>query len=148
MRARQHSPLVQLYLGNIGQSARRLHDLPRTQRGHRATRAGVMLHRDGATGEQDDDHPQSTLPPLTLRISPVTCRASAEHRNTIGPAMSSAEAMRPSGMLADIFVRPSLAIGATTISVSTHPGATEFHVMPCGASSVVSDLVNQMTAPF
>src|SRR5207302_695926 len=37
---------------------------------------------DGELGREAHDmrnHPHNTEPPLTLRISPVTCRASAEH---------------------------------------------------------------------
>ena len=43
-------------------------------------------------------HPTRTAPPLMLRISPVMCRPSREHKNTMGPATSSAVAMRPIGM--------------------------------------------------
>ena len=31
----------------------------------------VAVHGDGAAGEEEMDHPQSTLPPFTLSTSPV-----------------------------------------------------------------------------
>src|ERR1051326_9251555 len=92
-------------------------------------------------------HPQSTEPPLTFNTSPVMCRASGEHRNTIGPATSSALATRPSGIVRSIAARPSPAYGFADISVSTHPGATQFTVS-FGASSTASDFVSAMTAPL
>src|SRR4051794_40719170 len=119
VRARKHAPLVELHLSDIREPARRMNDLVAAERGHRTAGARIVLHRDGAAGKQYDDHPQSTLPPFTLRISPVMWRASGEQRNTIGPAMSSAEAMRPKGIPADARARPSAAIGCATISVST-----------------------------
>src|SRR5665647_2991824 len=42
--------------------------------------------------------PQRTDPPLTSRISPVTCRARSEARKRIGPATSSGGVMRFRGM--------------------------------------------------
>ena len=76
--------------------------------------------------------------------------ARSEHRNTIGPATSSAPATRPRGIVPSISclpLPPPLANGFAHISVSTHPGATQFTLMP-GASSTASDLVNEITAPF
>ncbi len=81
-------------------------DVLSAQRRHRAAGGRVVPHRDGAAREQEDDHPQSTLPPLTFTISPVMCRASSEQRNTIGPAMSRGAAMRPTGMVAAMRSRP------------------------------------------
>src|SRR5262245_37818456 len=108
----------------------------------------IVSHGDRTAREDDDDHPQSTLPPLTLRISPVMCRARFEHRNTIGPAMSRGAAIRRSGIPAAIRSRPPLANGSAHISVSTQPGATLFTVMPRAPSSGASDLTNEITAPF
>src|SRR6267378_3078375 len=83
-------------------------------------------------------HPQSTDPPFTFRISPVMFRANREHRNTIGPAISSALPARPSGIVAR---SAGLALSvAADISVSTHPGATQFTVI-WGANSRARDFV-------
>src|SRR3989442_2841312 len=97
------------------------------------------------------DHPQSTLPPFTLRISPVMCPARSEQRNTMGPAQSSWLATRPSGIVRSMSSLPrpaALAYGVADISVSTHPGATQFTLIRRGASSTARDLVNEMTAPL
>src|SRR2546425_1150377 len=97
------------------------------------------------------DHPQSTLPPFTFRISPVMWPARSEQRNTMGPAQSSGLATRPSGIVRSMSSLPrpaSLAYGVADISVSTHPGATQFTLIRRGASSTARDLVNEMTAPL
>src|SRR5439155_24908535 len=60
------------------------------------------LHSALPTPHLGCHHPHSTLPPLTFTISPVKCRARSEHRNTIGPAQSSAVATRPRGMVRSI----------------------------------------------
>src|SRR5690606_6491302 len=118
--------------------------------GHgRITRAPRAEHgppRPG--GRRSSPQPQSTEPPLTFRISPVMCRARSEHRKTIGPATSSADAMRPSGMPAAMRSRPPPANGTAHISVSTQPGATQFTVLPRGASSIAMLLTNEITAPL
>lgn len=49
--------------------------------------------------------PQRTDPPLTLRISPVMCRAKSEARKTIGPAMSSGGGTRLRGIVSSTFLR-------------------------------------------
>src|SRR5206468_9531066 len=71
--------------------------------------------------------PTRTAPPLTLKISPVINPACGVHKNKIGPAISSGVPTRPMG----IGRRTSFAIVGSSsegrdISVSTHPGATEF----------------------
>src|SRR5439155_264200 len=79
-----------------------------------------------------------TLPPFTFRISPVMCPARSEQRNTMGPAQSSGLATRPSGIVRSMSSLPrpaSLAYGVADISVSTHPGATQFTLIRRGASS-------------
>ena len=65
----------------------------------------------------------------------------------MGPATSSALAMRPSGMARSIAWRPC-AMGRSTISVSIHPGATQFTVTSRSASSTATDLVKEMSAPL
>src|SRR2546426_11938268 len=94
--------------------------------------------------------PHSTVPPLTFRTSPVMCRARSEHKNTIGPAISSGGATRPSGIVRSISRFPfpaSRENGCWHISVSTHPGATQFTAIR-GASSPASDFVRAMAAPL
>ena len=82
---------------------------------------------DGPGGRRPQGaYPHSTDPPFTFTISPVMWRASAEHRNTIGPATSSALATRPSGIPAAIRLSPSPAYEPAAMSVSTQPGATQF----------------------
>src|ERR1051326_880492 len=50
-------------------------------------------------------HPQSTEPPLTLRISPLIWRAHSVQRKTIGQPMSSGAATRPTGIPSSIDLR-------------------------------------------
>src|SRR5207249_8465096 len=62
----------------------------------------------------------------------------------MGPAQSSGLATRPSGIVRSISSLPrpaSLAYGVADISVSTHPGATQFTLIRRGASSTARDLV-------
>src|SRR6267143_215141 len=106
------------------------------------------LYNFGWNGQRGGkSHPQSTEPPFTFRISPVMCRANGEQRNRIGPATSSAVATRPRGIVFSSFPRPPAAYGFADISVSTHPGATQFTVIR-GASSTARDFANEITAPF
>ena len=80
----------------------------------------------------------------------MTWRARSEQRNTIGPAISSGVATRPSGMLFSISpfpLPPSRLNGFSHISVSTHPGATQLTAIR-GASSPASDFVRAMAAPL
>src|SRR5207245_4553342 len=117
---------------------RRLHPLAPSRPQRREAR---FLHHVEADAH---DHPQSTLPPFTLRISPVMCPARSEQRNTIGPAQSSGLAKRPSGIVRSMSSLPrpaSLAYGVADISVSTHPGATQFTLIRRGASSTARHLV-------
>src|SRR5213079_1881345 len=96
-------------------------------------------------------HPHNTLPPLTFSTSPVMCRARSQQRNTIGPATSSALATRPNGIVCSLSLFPapvSRSYGCRDISVSTHPGATQFTPIWRGASSTPSDFVRAMTAPL
>jgi hypothetical protein len=44
--------------------------------------------------------------------------------------------------------RPPACIAGAVISVSTHPGATQFTVTPAGASSTASDFTNEIIAPL
>src|SRR5690606_33364216 len=93
-------------------------------------------------------YPQSTLPPFTLRISPVMWRAIGVHRKTMGPATSSAVATRPSGIPALAAARASVRRTEAERSVSTQPGATLFTVIPRGASSTHMDLTSETMAPL
>ena len=52
------------------------------------------------------------------------------------------------GMVRSMRPRLSPVSDDAAISVSIHPGATQFTVISRGASSVDSDLVNEMIAPF
>src|SRR6185437_16703014 len=92
-------------------------------------------------------HPHSTLPPFTFSTSPVMCRARSLHRNTIGPAISSGEAIRPRGIVRRTRSLPSPAKAGSHISVSTHPGARQLTAMS-GAHSIASDLVREISAPL
>src|SRR3984957_4855755 len=94
-------------------------------------------------------YPTSTAPPFTLTTSPVIKPASGVHKNRIGPAISAGSATRPMGMVARARARVGgSAMAGADISVSTHPGATQFTRMPCGASSVARPLVMLITAPL
>ncbi len=69
--------------------------------------------------------------------------ASSEQRNTIGPAISSGVATRPTGIVASIrFLpsKPSASYVMADISVSTQPGATESTVMPRRPASTHSEI--------
>src|SRR5687767_6333196 len=148
MRAGKRPPVLDLELGDLLDTLGRRNDLARRQPGDGAAHGGVVSHRDRPAREDEDDHPQSTEPPLTFRISPVTCRARSEQRNTIGPAMSIAEAIRPIGIVRRIRSFASPPNAGTDMSVSTQPGATELTVMSRGASSIANDFTNEMIAPF
>src|ERR1700761_4326944 len=94
-------------------------------------------------------YPTNTAPPLTFQISPEMKPAHGVHRNTIGPAISSGSAARPSGMRSSAFLD---AIGSprvpADISVITQPGATQLQRMPCGPSSDERLLVSESSAPL
>src|ERR1700744_1695246 len=94
-------------------------------------------------------YPTRTAPPLTFHISPEMKPAHGVQRNTIGPAISSGSAARPSGMRPSAFLD---AIGSARvpadISVTTQPGAMQLQRIPCGASSEDSDLVSESRAPL
>src|SRR2546423_15561302 len=93
-------------------------------------------------------YPQSTEPPLTLRISPVMLAAQSDARKTTARAMSSAVATRPSGIVSTIFRLNGASPKTTSFnSVSTQPGATLFTRM-VGASSAARDLVNLIWPSF
>ena len=66
----------------------------------------------------------------------------------MGPATSAGAAMRPRGMSASIRRRASSSSAGAAISVSIHPGATQFTVMPRGASSPEKPFTREMSAPF
>jgi hypothetical protein len=75
--------------------------------------------------------------------------AQCEHRKTMGPAMSSGVATRPTGIVLRIASRSALLEKTSFVmSVSTQPGATQFTLMPDGASSLESDFVNAICPPF
>src|SRR5882757_4231263 len=73
------------------------------------------------------DQPASTAPPLTLKTSPEMNPAISVQRKTMGPAISAGVATRPRGMVPrtaeEIFASAS---APADMSVSTHPGATQF----------------------
>ncbi len=75
------------------------------------------------------------------------CRASGEQRKRIGPATSSAVAIRPTGMVAAIRSRPPSPKADQLISVSTQPGATQLTVTS-GAHSTHSDFTKAIIAPL
>ena len=64
-----------------------------------------------APSRRDRPQPHRTLPPLTLRISPVTWRARSERRNGTGPATSSAVSTGPAGMRDAKFDKSSSRLG-------------------------------------
>src|SRR5579864_4284338 len=100
-------------------------------------------HRGGAHHGQDNSsehsastYPHRTEPPFTLITSPVTKVARSDTANRIGPAISSGVATRWSGIVAKTAFRPDFVSSAgLAMSVSTHPGATQFTRMLCRASS-------------
>lgn len=69
-------------------------------------------------------HPYKTEPPFTFKISPLICLAKSEARNNTGPAISSAEAIRCTGISNRTFSLYFLSLKTSLhISVSTQPGA-------------------------
>src|SRR5665213_562296 len=94
-------------------------------------------------------YPAKTAPPLTLNTSPETNPAQGVQRKTIGPAISSGSAGRPSGIKSNAFLDVSgLESVPADIPVRTQPGATQLHRMPCGASSLDRLLVSESSAPL
>ena len=61
------------------------------------------LHADGKS--PDFSYPASTAPPFTLKISPVMKPACGEHKNRMGPAISSGVPTRPKGIESKISLR-------------------------------------------
>src|SRR6185437_14348611 len=114
-----------------------------------SVRARIVSVRLRVIGFLIRHYPTRTAPPLTLKISPETKPAHGVQRNTIGPAISSGSAARPSGMRFNAFLD---AMGSERVpadmSVTTQPGATQLHSMPCGASSEESDFVSESSAPL
>src|SRR4051812_17099140 len=110
------------------------------------TRDGAKLVPDATDNYR---YPQSTEPPLTLRISPVMYDACRDARYTTADAISSGSPGRPSGI--DRMISRFVAVSeraAAVISVRTQPGATQLTVMRCGASSTASDFVSEISAPL
>jgi len=71
--------------------------------------------------------PAITAPPFTLKTSPVMKLASGLQRKTMGAAISSGRAMRPSGIWPEIVCSiPGCETTGAVMSVPTHPGATQF----------------------
>src|ERR1041385_3447365 len=94
-------------------------------------------------------YPHKTDPPFTLSTSPVMWLAQVLHRKTIGPAISSGVATRPSGMILLIASCVALSASASVvISVSTQPGATQLTLIPKPPNSGASDFVNEICPPF
>src|SRR3954471_9814088 len=93
--------------------------------------------------------PHRTEPPLTLRISPLMCLAHSVQRKTMGQPISFGVATRPIGIASSTDLRrPGCANASAHISVSTHPGATQFTLMPNGPSSAARDLVKDICPPL
>src|SRR5208282_1186136 len=94
-------------------------------------------------------HPHRIAPPFTLITSPVMKVARSEAAKRIGPAISSARAGRFSGIAAlanfELFFERST---AADMSVSTHPGATQFTRILCRASSVANPFTKLIIAPL
>src|SRR5437870_506983 len=129
VRPRKRAPVVHVGVREPSDARGQRQDVGTWEARHRPAGSRVVAHRDRPAGKEKNDHPQSTLPPFTLRISPVMWRARSEQRNTIGPAMSSALPTRPNGIVSSISRLPSPVsrpYGCADISVSTHPGATPF----------------------
>ena len=78
--------------------------------------------------------------------SPVTKAARGEHRKAIGPAISSAEPKRRSGVLASSW-SPFWPIRSLVMEVAMMPGATAF-TRTLGASSSARLRVKLCTAPL
>ena len=118
-------------------------------------RDGVMQKRVRARDTERVDcescspYPTKTAPPLMFQISPEMKPAHGVQRKTMGPAISSGSAARPSGMRSSAFLD---AIGSARvpadISVRTQPGATQLQRMPWGASSEERLLVSESSAPL
>src|SRR5262245_11060184 len=142
------APVVDLELSEFVDARCERDDVFSAKCRYRAASGRIVTHGDRPAREQEDDHPQSTVPPFTFTISPVMCRASSEQRKTIGPAMSRGAAIRLTGIVAAIRSRPPSANGCSHISVSTQPGATLFTVMPRFPNSGASDLTREIIAPF
>ena len=66
-------------------------------------------------------HPTSTAPPFTLNTSPETNPAHGVHRNTIGPAISSGSAARPSGINPSAFLDASGSAQRSSRHLRPHP---------------------------
>src|ERR1700722_18362405 len=93
--------------------------------------------------------PHSTAPPLTFSTSPVMNVDKSDATKSSGPAISSADATRPSGIVSTTSFIPDLVLSVLAdMSVSTQPGATQFTNMLCGASSVDRPFTKLMTAPL
>src|SRR5215211_6918745 len=88
VRTGMRAPIIDLEIGELVDAGRHRENVAASEAWHGAARGRVVSHRDRPAREEEDDHPQSTLPPFTFTISPVMCRARSEQRNTIGPAMS------------------------------------------------------------
>ena len=86
-------------------------------------------------------------PPLTDSVAPVMKPASSLARKATARAISSGLPSRPTGM-PDMMDFMASAGTAATMSVSNYPGATAFTVMPLGASSRASALVNPRIPAF
>src|ERR1043165_9580959 len=160
---RSPSRTLQLVNMQIGRPAHRIEHLRKDlfcfagagfrHHGVRILRHQARIHRGNGNQYRQSSpcksYPQSTEPPFTLMISPVMKLARSEATNKIGPAISSAVAARPSGIAAAAIFCPAL-VSSTGLdmSVATHPGATGFTKIPCGASSVANPLVSEMIAPL
>src|SRR5436305_752807 len=97
----------------------------------------------------NNNQPHRTEPPFTFKTSPVMCRAHRVHRKTIGQAMSSALATRPSGIVSSTALRYCASEKTPShISVKTQPGATAFTLIPSRASSEARDFMKDIWPPF
>src|SRR5215204_1828328 len=83
-------------------------------------------------------------PPVTSNIAPVMKDASSEHRKAIALATSDGSPYRFIGI---VLVKAAIASSddAPDMAVWTGPGETQFAVMPCGAASSASVLLNPIS---
>src|SRR6202012_1932416 len=92
-----------------------------------------------------------TAPPLTPKTCPVMKPDSSEQRKPTAAAMSAAVPKWPNGMLlasCSLEPRYPAAWPWCCMGVSMPDGGMLFTVIPCGAYSRASDLVNVITPPL
>jgi hypothetical protein len=93
--------------------------------------------------------PANIFPPSTTIVSPLTCPAALEHKNTTIPAMSSGRPRRPLGFcLANFSSPPDLPIKPDAILEGKKPGAMPLTNMFLGPNSTAKFRAKWSTAAF